>query len=151
MSVRNCEDDSRILHDVHRNTGKGQYEAYLYAEWSTGKRLSSEVSGEQVSRVEADKLDCVQATGLQVIYDEYPRVKQIEGVTLSYLSVCKMEYGKASKHCGVRHPMKLVPFATRVCMDVKAFPRRPNVPLLITNGIVHHRLRRDSRVALVPV
>ncbi|KRZ82444.1 hypothetical protein T08_5348 [Trichinella sp. T8] len=62
-TVRNCEDESRILHDVHRNTimsskdssgsgcikviatnglqqtevsqrrGKGKYEAYLYAEW----------------------------------------------------------------------------------------------------------------------
>ncbi|KRY44738.1 hypothetical protein T03_6457 [Trichinella britovi] len=52
--VRNYEDESRILHDVHRNTimsskdsknilelsrlkcqrrGKGKYEAYLYAEW----------------------------------------------------------------------------------------------------------------------
>ncbi|KRX12554.1 hypothetical protein T07_2082 [Trichinella nelsoni] len=29
--------------------------------------------------------------------------------------------------------MKLVPFATRVRMDVKAFPSRPIVPLLITN------------------
>ncbi|KRZ95347.1 hypothetical protein T08_11445 [Trichinella sp. T8] len=37
--------------------------------------------------------------------------------------------------CGVRHPMKLVPFATRVRMDVKAFPSRSNVPLLITNAI----------------
>ncbi|KRX17135.1 hypothetical protein T07_7989 [Trichinella nelsoni] len=34
--------------------------------------------------------------------------------------------------------MKLVPFATRVRMDVKAFPSRPSVPLLITNSIVHH-------------
>ncbi|KRX16973.1 hypothetical protein T07_12561 [Trichinella nelsoni] len=30
--------------------------------------------------------------------------------------------------------MKLVPFATRVRMDVKAFPSRPSVPLLITNS-----------------
>ncbi|KRY36674.1 hypothetical protein T01_9027, partial [Trichinella spiralis] len=29
----------------------------------------------------------------------------------------------------------LVPFATRVRMDVKAFPSRPSVPLLITNSI----------------
>ncbi|KRZ95335.1 hypothetical protein T08_3212 [Trichinella sp. T8] len=29
--------------------------------------------------------------------------------------------------------MKLVPFATRVRMDVKAFPSRPSVALLITN------------------
>ncbi|KRY07467.1 hypothetical protein T12_12065, partial [Trichinella patagoniensis] len=36
--------------------------------------------------------------------------------------------------CGLRHPMKLVPFATRVRMDVKAFPIRPSVPLLITNS-----------------
>ncbi|KRX44522.1 hypothetical protein T05_10213 [Trichinella murrelli] len=36
--------------------------------------------------------------------------------------------------CGLRHPMKLVPFATRVHMDVKAFPSRPSVPLLITNS-----------------
>ncbi|KRY12316.1 hypothetical protein T12_5956, partial [Trichinella patagoniensis] len=36
--------------------------------------------------------------------------------------------------CGLRHPMKLVPFATRVRMDVKAFPSRPSVPLLITNS-----------------
>ncbi|KRX18989.1 hypothetical protein T07_12214 [Trichinella nelsoni] len=30
--------------------------------------------------------------------------------------------------------MKLVPFATRVRMDVKALPSRPSVPLLITNS-----------------
>ncbi|KRY51788.1 hypothetical protein T03_13504 [Trichinella britovi] len=36
--------------------------------------------------------------------------------------------------CGVRHSMKLVPFATRVRMDVKAFPSRPSVPLLIANS-----------------
>ncbi|KRX64333.1 hypothetical protein T09_2701, partial [Trichinella sp. T9] len=30
--------------------------------------------------------------------------------------------------------MKLVPFATRVRMDVKAFPSRPSVPLLIANS-----------------
>ncbi|KRY37775.1 hypothetical protein T03_17410 [Trichinella britovi] len=30
--------------------------------------------------------------------------------------------------------MKLVPFATRVRMDIKAFPSRPSVPLLITNS-----------------
>ncbi|KRY15314.1 hypothetical protein T12_8435 [Trichinella patagoniensis] len=30
--------------------------------------------------------------------------------------------------------MKLVPFATRVRMDVKAFPIRPSVPLLIPNS-----------------
>ncbi|KAL1245646.1 Receptor-type tyrosine-protein phosphatase [Trichinella spiralis] len=40
--------------------------------------------------------------------------------------------------CGLRHPMKLVPFATRVRMDVKTFPSRPSVPLLTTNSIVHH-------------
>ncbi|XP_003367028.1 hypothetical protein Tsp_13615 [Trichinella spiralis] len=40
-------------------------------------------------------------------------------------------------HCGLRHPMMLVPFATRDRMDVKAFPSRPSVPLLITNSIVH--------------
>ncbi|KRZ65675.1 hypothetical protein T08_1174, partial [Trichinella sp. T8] len=34
---------------VRRTEGKGKYEAYLYAKWSTGKRLSSKVSGEQVS------------------------------------------------------------------------------------------------------
>ncbi|XP_003381192.1 putative FdxN element excision controlling factor XisI [Trichinella spiralis] len=39
--------------------------------------------------------------------------------------------------CGLRHPMKLVPFATRDRMEVKAFPSRPSVPLLITNSIVH--------------
>ncbi|KRY02287.1 hypothetical protein T03_138, partial [Trichinella britovi] len=33
--------------------------------------------------------------------------------------------------------MKLVPLATLVHMDIKAFPRRPSVPLLITNSIVH--------------
>ncbi|KRY55863.1 hypothetical protein T03_14195 [Trichinella britovi] len=44
--------------------------------------------------------------------------------------------------CGVRHSMKLVPFATRVRMDVKAFPSRPNVPLLITNSII--TLRQSS-------
>ncbi|KRX18974.1 hypothetical protein T07_14647 [Trichinella nelsoni] len=37
-------------------------------------------------------------------------------------------------NCGLRHPMKLVPFATHVRMDVKAFPIRPSVPLLITNS-----------------
>ncbi|KRY26441.1 hypothetical protein T01_14012 [Trichinella spiralis] len=31
--------------------------------------------------------------------------------------------------CGLRHPMKLVPFATRVRIDVKAFPSRPSVPI----------------------
>ncbi|XP_003366025.1 hypothetical protein Tsp_15954, partial [Trichinella spiralis] len=36
--------------------------------------------------------------------------------------------------CGLRHPMNLVPFATRVHMDVKALPNRPSVPLLITNS-----------------
>ncbi|KRY36605.1 hypothetical protein T01_14136 [Trichinella spiralis] len=30
--------------------------------------------------------------------------------------------------------MNLVPFATRVHMDVKALPSRPSVPLLITNS-----------------
>ncbi|KRZ94542.1 hypothetical protein T08_437 [Trichinella sp. T8] len=34
--------------------------------------------------------------------------------------------------------MKLVPFATSVRMDVKSFPSRRNVPLLITHSIVHH-------------
>ncbi|KRX52198.1 hypothetical protein T12_12402, partial [Trichinella patagoniensis] len=33
--------------------------------------------------------------------------------------------------------MKLVPFATSVRMDVKSFPSRPSVPLLITHSIVH--------------
>ncbi|KRY15983.1 hypothetical protein T12_16418 [Trichinella patagoniensis] len=42
--------------------------------------------------------------------------------------------------CGLRHPMKLVPFATRVRMDVMAFPSRPSVPLLITHSIVHQFL-----------
>ncbi|KRY53437.1 hypothetical protein T03_15105 [Trichinella britovi] len=28
--------------------------------------------------------------------------------------------------CGLRHPMKLVPLATLVHMDIKAFPSRPN-------------------------
>ncbi|XP_003381014.1 hypothetical protein Tsp_10989 [Trichinella spiralis] len=37
-------------------------------------------------------------------------------------------------NCGLRHPMNLVPFATRVHMDVKALPSRPSVPLLITNS-----------------
>ncbi|KRY17927.1 hypothetical protein T03_3806 [Trichinella britovi] len=41
--------------------------------------------------------------------------------------------------------MKLVPFATRVRMDVKAFPSRPSVPLLITNSIVHHSFRSGHR------
>ncbi|KRX49772.1 hypothetical protein T05_4295 [Trichinella murrelli] len=35
--------------------------------------------------------------------------------------------------CGLRHPMKLVPLATLVHMDIKAFPSRPSVPLLIAN------------------
>ncbi|KRY24719.1 hypothetical protein T03_15647, partial [Trichinella britovi] len=39
---------------------------------------------------------------------------------------------------GLCHPMKLVPFATRVRMDVKSFPSRRSVPLLITHSIVHH-------------
>ncbi|KRX34180.1 hypothetical protein T05_1295, partial [Trichinella murrelli] len=34
--------------------------------------------------------------------------------------------------------MKLVPFATSVRMDVKSFPSRRSVPLLITHSIVHH-------------
>ncbi|KRY03177.1 hypothetical protein T01_15086, partial [Trichinella spiralis] len=33
--------------------------------------------------------------------------------------------------------MKLVPLATLVHMDKKAFPSRPIVPLLITNTIVY--------------
>ncbi|KRY35324.1 hypothetical protein T01_3504, partial [Trichinella spiralis] len=33
--------------------------------------------------------------------------------------------------------MKLVPLATLVHMDIKAFPSRPSVPLLITNSIVY--------------
>ncbi|KRX85099.1 hypothetical protein T06_13421, partial [Trichinella sp. T6] len=49
---------------------------------------------------------------------------------------------------GLRHPMKLVPFATRVCIDVKAFPSCPSVPLLITNSIVHHcGLRHPMKLA----
>ncbi|KRY44303.1 hypothetical protein T03_17178, partial [Trichinella britovi] len=32
----------------------------------------------------------------------------------------------AFRICGLRHPMKLVPFATLVHMDIKAFPRRSN-------------------------
>ncbi|KRY05443.1 hypothetical protein T12_12361, partial [Trichinella patagoniensis] len=43
----------------------------------------------------------------------------------------------AFRICGLRHSMKLVPFATPVHIDVKAFPSRPIVPLLITNSIVH--------------
>ncbi|KRX12767.1 hypothetical protein T07_6397 [Trichinella nelsoni] len=35
-------------------------------------------------------------------------------------------------NCGLRHPMKLVPFAIHVRMDVKAFPIHPSGPLLIT-------------------
>ncbi|KRX64084.1 hypothetical protein T09_4896 [Trichinella sp. T9] len=38
--------------------------------------------------------------------------------------------------------MKLVPLATLVHMDIKAFPSRPSVPLLITNSIVYHPRRR---------
>ncbi|KRY31984.1 hypothetical protein T01_759 [Trichinella spiralis] len=41
-----------------------------------------------------------------------------------------------TKNCGLRHPMKLVPLATLVHMDIKAFPSRPSVPLLITNSIL---------------
>ncbi|XP_003380712.1 hypothetical protein Tsp_06866 [Trichinella spiralis] len=37
---------------------------------------------------------------------------------------------------GLRHPMKLVPLATLVHMDIKAFRSRPSVPLLITNSII---------------
>ncbi|XP_003367010.1 conserved hypothetical protein, partial [Trichinella spiralis] len=40
-------------------------------------------------------------------------------------------------HPLLRYPMKLVPLATLVHMDVKAFPSRPSVPLLITNSIVY--------------
>ncbi|KRX32695.1 hypothetical protein T09_9004, partial [Trichinella sp. T9] len=40
---------------------------------------------------------------------------------------------------GLRHPMKLVPFATRVRMDVKSFPSRRSVPLLITHSIIAGR------------
>ncbi|XP_003367672.1 conserved hypothetical protein, partial [Trichinella spiralis] len=39
--------------------------------------------------------------------------------------------------CGLRHPLKLVPFATLVHMDIKSFPSRPSVPLFITDSIVH--------------
>ncbi|KRX32205.1 hypothetical protein T05_4201, partial [Trichinella murrelli] len=35
---------------------------------------------------------------------------------------------------GLRHPMKLVPLATLVHMDIKAFSSRTSVPLLITNS-----------------
>ncbi|KRX77001.1 hypothetical protein T06_5529 [Trichinella sp. T6] len=42
----------------------------------------------------------------------------------------------AFRICGLRHPMKLVPLATLVHMDIKAFPSRPSVPLLITNSIL---------------
>ncbi|KRX69839.1 hypothetical protein T06_3699 [Trichinella sp. T6] len=38
---------------------------------------------------------------------------------------------------GLRHPMQLVPLATLVHMDIKAFPSRPSVPLLITNSIMN--------------
>ncbi|KRX22631.1 hypothetical protein T07_6012 [Trichinella nelsoni] len=47
--------------------------------------------------------------------------------------------------------MKLVPFAPRVRMDVKAFPSRPSVPLLITNNILHHRSRWHSQIAFPTV
>ncbi|XP_003380577.1 conserved hypothetical protein [Trichinella spiralis] len=36
----------------------------------------------------------------------------------------------------LRHPMKLVLLATLVHMDIKAFPSRSSVPLLITNSIL---------------
>ncbi|KRX62979.1 hypothetical protein T06_5407 [Trichinella sp. T6] len=36
--------------------------------------------------------------------------------------------------------MKLVPFATRVRMDVKAFLSRPSVPLLITNSQIRNSI-----------
>ncbi|KRX31806.1 hypothetical protein T05_2474, partial [Trichinella murrelli] len=42
--------------------------------------------------------------------------------------------------------MKLVPFATRVRMDVKALPSRPSVPLLITNS-----QRRNSILFMTPM
>ncbi|KRX71481.1 hypothetical protein T06_16752, partial [Trichinella sp. T6] len=45
--------------------------------------------------------------------------------------------------------MKLVPFATRVRIDVKAFPSCPSVPLLITNSIVHHNGLRHQKICLV--
>ncbi|XP_003380431.1 hypothetical protein Tsp_06117 [Trichinella spiralis] len=38
---------------------------------------------------------------------------------------------------GLRHPMKIVPLATLVQMDIKAFPSRPSVPLIITNRYRH--------------
>ncbi|XP_003370081.1 conserved hypothetical protein [Trichinella spiralis] len=51
----------------------------------------------------------------------------------------------------LRYPMKLVPLATLVHMDVKAFPSRPSVPLLITNSILwimsSHEARTDSNLA----
>ncbi|KRY36846.1 hypothetical protein T01_9794 [Trichinella spiralis] len=40
---------------------------------------------------------------------------------------------------GLCHPMKLVPLATLVHMDIKAFPSRSSVPLLITNSIIAER------------
>ncbi|KRX33365.1 hypothetical protein T05_5824 [Trichinella murrelli] len=44
--VRNCEDESRILHDVHRNTIMSSRDAGVtHAEWSPGKRISSEEAG----------------------------------------------------------------------------------------------------------
>ncbi|KRX32219.1 hypothetical protein T06_9680, partial [Trichinella sp. T6] len=44
-------------------------------------------------------------------------------LVLVAVSAFPMWYDK--NYCGLRHSMKLVPFATRVRMDVKAFPSRP--------------------------
>ncbi|KRX84938.1 hypothetical protein T06_6357 [Trichinella sp. T6] len=57
-------------------------------------------------------------------------------LVLVAVSAFRMWYVK--NHYGLRHPMKLVPLATLVHMDIKAFPSCPSVPLLITNSIVHH-------------
>ncbi|KRY33324.1 hypothetical protein T01_10478 [Trichinella spiralis] len=48
----------------------------------------------------------------------------------------------------LRYPMKLVPLATLVHMDVKAFPSRPSVPLLITNSILEDASAYFQRVTV---
>ncbi|KRZ50417.1 hypothetical protein T02_16079 [Trichinella nativa] len=51
----------------------------------------------------------------------------LNGVTQYYCSRNLCDFAYCNKYY-------LVPFATRVRMDVKAFPSRPSVPLLITNS-----------------
>ncbi|KRX43745.1 hypothetical protein T09_13907, partial [Trichinella sp. T9] len=67
----------------------------------------------------------------------FMKLSQSSSVRINPDNVLVLVAVSAFRICGLRHPMKLVPLATLVHMEIKAFPRRPSVPLLITNSIVH--------------